>query len=144
MRAKDTFARGFTFVHTHAYRLLGGRLVGKFGKAPMLLLTTTGRKTGAARTTPLLYLPVGDSYVIVASWGGDERNPLWYLNLVADPHVTVQIGAEKQAMTARTATPEEKARLWPELVAIYRQYEGYQRKTERDIPLVILESQGDG
>ncbi len=138
MNTKDEIVKGLTRLHNFWYKVLGGRLVGRFGKAPMLLLTTTGRKTGKERTTPLLYLPDGDDLVVVASWGGDDRHPLWYLNLQAEPHVTVQVGSEKQARAARTATPAEKARLWPGLVAVYKQYEGYQKKTDRDIPLVML------
>ncbi|HEX7521672.1 MAG TPA: nitroreductase family deazaflavin-dependent oxidoreductase [Acidimicrobiia bacterium] len=138
MNRKDEFMKVFTRFHNFWYKVLGGRVVGRWGKAPMLLLTTTGRKTGKARTTPLLYLPDGDDLVVVASWGGDDRHPLWYLNLQAEPHVEVQVGSEKQARVARTATKAEKARIWPELVAVYKQYDDYQKRTEREIPLVML------
>lgn len=138
MNAKDEIVKVGTRAHNFWYRLLGGRVVGRYGKVTMLLLTTTGRKTGKARTTPLLYLPDGDDLVVIASYGGDDRHPRWYLNLQAEPHVTVQVGSEKQARVARTATPAEKARLWPGLVAVYKQYDDYQKKTDRDIPLVML------
>lgn len=138
MNRKDETVKVMTRAHNFWYKLLGGRVVGRWGKAPMLLLTTTGRKTGKARTTPLLYLPDGDDLVVVASWGGDDRHPLWYLNLQAEPHVEVQVGSEKQARVARTATKAEKARIWPELIAIYKQYDDYQKRTEREIPLVML------
>lgn len=138
MHAKDEIVKVLARAHNFWYKLLGGRLVGRWGKAPMLLLTTTGRKTGKARTTPLLYLPDGNDLVIVASWGGDDRHPLWYLNLQAEPHVEVQVGSEKQARVARTASPAEKTRIWPGLVARYKQYDDYQKRTDRDIPLVML------
>ncbi len=138
MNRKDEIMKVFTRFHNFWYKLLGGRFVSRVGKVTMLLLTTTGRKTGKARTTPLQYMADGDDLVVVASWGGDDRHPMWYLNLQADPHVEVQVGSEKQARVARTATPAEKARLWPALVAQYKQYDDYRKRTEREIPLVML------
>jgi deazaflavin-dependent oxidoreductase (nitroreductase family) len=104
----------------------------------MLLLTTTGRKTGQPRTTPLFYLPDGERLVLVASYAGDDRHPQWFNNLVVDPVVTVQIGGESRRMRATVAMPDEKARLWPRVVELYQGYDDYQRRTSRDIPLVIL------
>ena len=104
----------------------------------MLLLTTTGRKTGRPRTTPLFYMPDGDRVILVASYAGDDRHPQWFNNLVADPAVTVQIAGESRRMRAAVATPDEKARLWPRVVELYQGYEAYQRGTSRDIPVVIL------
>ena len=125
--------------HVRIYRLTGGRFVGRVGKAPILLLTTTGRRSGEPRTSPLLYLRDGERIAIVASFGGHPRHPVWYLNLTANPAVQVQVRSDRFAATARTATPEERERLWPQLVAMYGSYAGYQRKTEREIPVVLLE-----
>jgi len=125
--------------HVRIYRLTGGRFVGRVGKAPILLLTTTGRRSGQPRTSPLLYLQDGERLAIVASFGGHATHPVWYLNLTANPEVQVQVGRDRFAATARTAAPEERERLWPQLVAMYSSYAGYQRKTEREIPIVLLE-----
>jgi deazaflavin-dependent oxidoreductase (nitroreductase family) len=122
-----------------AYRLSGGRLGGRFwGGAPVLLLTTVGRRSGASRTAPLLYLPDGENLVVVASKGGMSHHPLWYKNLEANPRVEVEVGSERRTMVSRRATAAEKAALWPRLVAMYPEYESYQARTERDIPVVIL------
>ncbi|MER5453847.1 nitroreductase family deazaflavin-dependent oxidoreductase [Micromonospora sp. NPDC002389] len=104
-----------------------------------LLLTTRGRRSGALRRTALIYGRHGDAYVVVASQGGAPRHPAWYLNLLADPEAQVQVAAERFTARARTATPEEKARLWPDMVAIWPAYDDYQTKTDRDIPVVVLE-----
>jgi F420H(2)-dependent quinone reductase len=105
--------------------------------APICLLTTTGRKSGLARTIPLLYLADGERVIVVASLGGMSKNPEWYLNVVANPKVTVEIHGDAQAMLASTATPEEKAKLWPRLVDMYKSYDTYQQRTTRDIPVVV-------
>lgn len=131
--------KAFTRTHVWVYRTTGGRLGGRFGRAENVLLTTTGRTSGAERTTPLTATIDGDRVVLVASNGGAPRHPDWYLNLCADPAVRVQRGGTTTAMTARTATDEERAELWPRVVATYKGYEGYQRKTSREIPLVICE-----
>ncbi|MGC5031747.1 nitroreductase family deazaflavin-dependent oxidoreductase [Micromonospora sp. DT229] len=104
-----------------------------------LLLTTRGRRSGELRRTALIYGRDGEAYVIVASQGGDPRHPAWYLNLDADPTVQVQVGPERFTARARTATAEEKARLWPTMTDIWPAYDDYQAKTERDIPVVLLE-----
>lgn len=131
--------RAMSAVNTWIFRASGGRLGARFLRgAPVLLLTTTGRKSGAPRTTPLIYVEDGPDIVLVASKGGMSRHPLWYRNLEASPDVEIQIGAEKRRMRARTASAEEKAALWPRLVAVYRDYDDYQARTDRDIPVVIL------
>lgn len=107
--------------------------------APVLLLTTTTRKTGREYTAPLIYGRDDDRYLVVASKGGSPDHPDWYKNLVANPKVQVQVKADRFTAQARTATPEEKARLWPEMARIWPNYDDYQAKTRRDIPLVILE-----
>jgi deazaflavin-dependent oxidoreductase (nitroreductase family) len=121
------------------YRKSNGRLGAKMPgyAAPICLLTTTGRRTGLARTSPLLYMPDGHNVVVVASQGGMSKHPEWYLNLVASPKVTVDIDGDARAMLAHTASAEERARLWPLLVAMYPPYEQYQQRTTREIPVVI-------
>jgi F420H(2)-dependent quinone reductase len=137
-KVKDALFKAGTSLHNQLYRWTGGKIGGKAGALPMLLLTTTGRRSGQPRTTPLGYLPDGDRMVLVASFGGDDRHPQWYLNLQAHPDATVQVGPETKRVRATTATPDEKAVLWPRVVALYSGYAGYQEKTSRDIPLVIL------
>lgn len=107
---------------------------------PVVLLTTTGRITGKRRTT-VLTAPVRDAerMVLVASYGGDDRHPTWFLNLREHPEVEVTVGGRTRSLRARVASSEEKARLWPDVVARYRGYREYQERTGRDIPLVILE-----
>ena len=106
---------------------------------PTLLLTTRGRRSGQLRRTALIYGRAGDSYVVVASQGGDPRHPAWYLNLEADPAVHVQVKAEVFDARARTATGEERARLWREMARIWPAYDDYQRRTDRQIPVVVLD-----
>ena len=125
-------------VHRALYRVSGGRVAGKVWGLPILLLTSTGRKSGAARTTPLCYLADGDDVVVVASNGGMDWFPDWWLNLQQDPHATVEIGGSRRAVVARAATLEEHERLWAAITAIAPGYLGYQRKTSRVIPLGIL------
>lgn len=127
-----------TKLHTLVYRATGGRLGGQMVGAPVLLLTTTGRKTGKRRTSPLLYLEDGENLVVVASNGGAPRDPTWWLNLRADPEASVEIGHHELRVRAEEANPEEKERLWPKLVAMYGPYESYRRRADREIPIVIL------
>lgn len=126
--------------HARIYRATRG-VIGHHlpGLPPMLLLDHVGAKSGVTRTTPLLYVRDGDGVVIVASKGGYERHPAWYHNLRANPDTTVQIGAQRRAVRARLATAAERKRLWPKVVAAYRDYARYQRRTDREIPLLILE-----
>ena len=132
--------RRLTGLHTHVYRLSGGRIGHRFpGSPPMLLLDHVGARSGARRTTPLVYVADGEDVVLVASKGGHPHNPAWYHNLRAHPDTTVQIGSERRRVRARVATPEEHKRLWPKAVATYSGYRGYQERTDRQIPLVILE-----
>jgi F420H(2)-dependent quinone reductase len=126
--------------HTTAYRLTGGLVGHRFpGAPPSLLLDHVGAKSGTKRTTPLTYLADGEDYVLVASKGGNPKHPAWFHNLRAHPEVTVQVGSKRLPVRARVATPEERARLWPKVVALYGGYADYQRRTKREIPLVILE-----
>jgi deazaflavin-dependent oxidoreductase (nitroreductase family) len=132
------FVRQMGRLHIAMFRATGGRLGGTMLGAPCVLVTTTGRKSGQARTTPLLYGRDGDDVIIVASFGGQPQHPDWYNNLVANPRVKVELKGATEERVARTATADEKARLWPMMVALYKGYEGYQKKTTRDIPIVIL------
>jgi deazaflavin-dependent oxidoreductase (nitroreductase family) len=125
-------------LHGVAYRLTGGRVGGKLVGLPMLLLTTTGRRSGRARTVPLTYFEDGPSLVVVGSKGGASRHPDWYLNLRADSSVEVQVGPERRPMRARAATRAESERLWPDILARAPRYARYRAKTAREIPLVIL------
>jgi len=137
---KDRVARAVAILHTNIFKASKGRLLGKFYGMPALQLTTTGRKSGLKRST-MLTAPIveGDRVILVASYGGDDRNPAWFTNLVANPTVEVLMGGRNREMQARIASDEEKAELWPRIVASYKGYAGYQTKTDRPIPVVILE-----
>jgi deazaflavin-dependent oxidoreductase (nitroreductase family) len=128
----------FIALNVWLYRLSGGRVMGSMGSAPILLLTTTGRKSGRPCTVPLLYLKDDARFVLVASLAGAPRHPSWYLNLEANPSVAVQVRSQRFSSIARRASAQEKARLWPRLVAMYPQYADYQKRTTRDIPVVIV------
>lgn len=107
--------------------------------ATALILTTTGRRSGEERSTPLIYGRHGDDYLVVASRGGADRHPAWYLNLEASPDVQVQVNGDRFAARARTATPGEKPELWRTMLAQWPDYDRYQRRTSREIPVVVLE-----
>ena len=128
-----------SWLNVVAYRATGGRLGGTFLRgAPVCLVTVIGRKTGEPHIIPLLYLADGDDLIIVASKGGMSKHPVWYLNLVANPRCEVEIGNSRTSMVARRVSAEEKAALWPRLCAMYPDYDGYQARTERDIPVLRL------
>jgi len=130
--------KGMSATHKFWYRVTGGGIGGRFSGAPILLLTTTGAKSGKPRTAPLIYLEDGENIVVVASNGGSDRNPGWWLNLRRDPHAKVQIRGSRKAVRAERASAEEKARLWPRLIEMYEEYDCYQERTAREIPVVIL------
>lgn len=129
-------------VHAWLYRVSGGRVghrVPGFGP-PMLLLHHVGARSGRKRISPLLYIPDGENVIVVASKGGYPKHPAWYHNLLANPDTEVQIGSERRAVHARTATAEERPRLWPKAVEAYPTYADYQARSKgREIPLVVLE-----
>jgi F420H(2)-dependent quinone reductase len=129
-----------TRVHVALYRASGGRL-GHHppGAPPMLLLDHVGAKSGTHRTSPLVYGHDGKDLILIASKGGNPKNPAWYYNLMANPNTTVQVGSQHLNVHARRATSEERPRLWSLMVGVYRGYEGYQRRTAREIPVVVLE-----
>jgi F420H(2)-dependent quinone reductase len=126
-------------VHRRVYRLSGGRVGGRIGRLPVLLLTTIGRKSGRPRTQPLAYTQAGDGYAVIASKGGAAQHPLWYLNLRANPLAEVTVGRETWRVRARDAQGEERERLWRALADLYPGYERYAQKTRRLIPVVVLE-----
>ena len=127
-------------LHAKLYRATGGKVGGRVGRAPVLLLTTTGRKSGQPRTSPLLYAHAGDdAYMVIASKGGAPQHPLWYLNLQANPLAEVTVGRRTRRMRARDAQGEERERLWRSLADLYPGYDRYAQKTSRRIPVVVLE-----
>jgi deazaflavin-dependent oxidoreductase (nitroreductase family) len=127
--------------HTRRYVETDGADGHVWNGVPTLVLTTTGRRSGQPRRNALIYGRDGDDYVVVASRGGDDHHPLWYHNLVADPSVGVQVGSDRFRASARTASPDEKRRLWPTMTEIFPAYDEYQAKTQRDIPVVVLTRQ---
>jgi len=126
--------------HVERYQATDGREGHDWRKgAPVLLLTTTGRTSGQERTTPLIYQPYGDSYLVIASRGGAPRPPAWYRNLGEESEVEVQVLGDRFKASARTATAEEKPAMWQEMVGHWPPYDDYQRRTDREIPVVVLE-----
>ena len=126
--------------NTWIYQKTDGKLGGKFLKgAPVALLTTTGRKTGEPRVSPLLFMREGNRIVLIASQGGAATNPMWYLNLKANPSVSVQIKDEVLNLIARDATEEERAHYWPKMASMYSSFDDYQSWTDRVIPVVICD-----
>jgi len=126
-------------VHRWLYRVSGGRVGGRMMGMPVLLLTTTGRKTGQPRTSPLMYFPEGDACVVIASNAGEPRPPAWWLNLGAHPRATIQRGREVTPVLAREARGDERLRLWTKVVQLDPSYETYRQRTNRQIPVVLLE-----
>jgi deazaflavin-dependent oxidoreductase (nitroreductase family) len=125
-------------LHDWVYRRSGGRVLGRMGGQPVLLLQTTGRRTGRTRTTPVQYLADGDTFVVVASNAGAARPPAWYLNLRATPHAEVEVGSRSMDVRAHEATGQERAELWLRLMAANRYLERAARKAGRDLPLMAL------
>jgi deazaflavin-dependent oxidoreductase (nitroreductase family) len=136
----DVGLKSMNRTHRLILRVTGGRVLRSAFGMPAVELHTVGRKSGRPRST-MLTAPVvdGERIVLVASKGGDDRDPDWYANLVARPDVEVTVDGRRRPMRARQATPEEKAELWPRIVASYKGYAGYQKRTRRDIPVVICE-----
>jgi len=120
------------------YNVSGGRIGGKMGKVPVLLLTTTGRKTGKQRTLPLVYIMDDSDYVITASAGGADKHPGWFFNIRSNPQATIQVKDERIKVTAEIAEKEKKSELWARLVEVAPNFAGYEKRTSREIPMVIL------
>lgn len=142
-RVTRVLAKSAANVHIALYRATGGRIGGRMFKSDVLLLTTTGRKSGQRRTRPLFYLRDGDDLVVVASNGGSDQPPAWWLNLKSNPRGVVELGKVRRPVTAAQASAEEQARLWPLIVRMYAGYEKYQQGTARPIPLVKLTPVGN-
>jgi deazaflavin-dependent oxidoreductase (nitroreductase family) len=138
--ARARFIQFVTRLHEAIFTATGGRVLGRAGGMPVLMLTTTGRKSGKKQTCMLTSpVQVGDDLVLVASYGGNDRHPAWFLNLREHPSVDVVTSGWRGPMRARIASREEKESLWPRVTAAYGSYAEYQQRTRRDIPLVILE-----
>ena len=136
----DFFIKWMSRINAFMYRRGGGDGLGStFQNIPVALLTTTGRKSGEPRVSPLYFHRDGDVVVVAASKGGSDKNPMWYLNIKTNPKVQVQIKKEVLDLTARDATDEERAKYWPRLVAMYPTYNDYQSWTDRVIPLMVCE-----
>jgi len=134
----DQMAKYLSSMHRVLYRTTGGRIGRRLVHNDMCLLTTTGRRTGKEHTVPLLYLRDDDRLVVIASWGGRDRHPEWYLNLLERPSATVQVLEERWPVTATTAAPDERAVWWPRVLAAYDGYAEYESRTDREIPVVFL------
>ena len=140
MTLKDAFYKVGTGIHRVVFNISKGRFFGKAFGMPLVELVTTGRRSGKQRST-MLTVPIvdGGRLVLVASFGGDDRHPAWYLNLRANPEVRVTMAGSTRTMIARTATEEERFELWPQITSVYEGYARYQKRTERPIPVIILE-----
>jgi deazaflavin-dependent oxidoreductase (nitroreductase family) len=140
MKPKDAFYKVGTGIHRAVFNVSKGRIFGKAFGMPIVELVTTGRRSGKERST-MLAVPIveGNRLVVVASFGGDDRHPEWYLNLQANPEVRATIAGSTRTMSARIATEEEKSELWPQITSVFEGYARYQERTERPIPVVILE-----
>jgi deazaflavin-dependent oxidoreductase (nitroreductase family) len=130
--------RAFSWAQVTLYRLTGGRIAGSFGGAPVLVLTTVGRRSGKRRTVPLIYATDGETMVLTAPPGPGGRRPAWLLNAVANPDVVVQVGRVRRAMVARLASLDERDRLWAQVVATYPKYEQHRAASAHETPLVVL------
>ena len=136
---RDGTVRRLSSLHKVVFKLTRGRVGGRLVDNDMLLLTTAGARTGRDHTVPLLFLRHQESFVVIASYGGRDDHPQWYRNLRANPVATVQVGTRSTEVVARTASGEERSRLWPDVVRAYDQYQDYQSRTDREIPIVILD-----
>ena len=141
-RAQRRILAAVTAAQVRVYRLSRGRLLNTAGGLPVLLLTTTGRRTGVRRTRPVAYQPDGDRYVVCGSYAGSDSTPAWVLNLQANPSATAEVGARTVPVTATEAHGGEHDRLWAALVAASPTFAGYQEKTSRRLPLLVLEPAG--
>jgi F420H(2)-dependent quinone reductase len=131
--------RSLGAIHRVLYRASGGRVGATIWNLPIVLLTTVGRTTGRKRTTPLCALPIDDGFVVIASFGGMDRPPNWWLNLERSPTAEVQIGRQQLTVAARTTSGEERAELWARVTERAPGYLAYARRTTREIPVVVLE-----
>ena len=137
-RLKPGTIRWIGRLHAWLWKHAGGKLGDAFGRAPFMMLTTKGRKTGRLRTTPVLYLQDGADLIVVASFGGNDMHPAWYLNLQCCAEAEVIVKGERRRLLAHRVSPEEKKLIWPRLVKMYPNFDGYQQRTSREIPLLRL------
>ena len=137
----DVAVKSYGRYQSALYKLSGGRLAGRYGRGQVLRLTTTGRRSGTARSTALLYGQDGPRLVLVGSNRGSNQHPAWALNLLANPEAEVQIGRKRRRVLAREVTGEERTRLWPLMSEIYEGFDVYNALTERDLKVFVLESQ---
>jgi deazaflavin-dependent oxidoreductase (nitroreductase family) len=137
-RLKPNTIRRMGGLHAWLWRLSGGLLGDGFGRAPFLLLTTIGRKTLKPRTTPVLYFQDGKDLIVIGSFGGNDQPPAWLLNLESCPEAEVLIKDKRSRRAAHSVSPEDKQRLWPQIVKLYPNFAVYQQRTKREIPLVRL------
>lgn len=132
-------AKGFSALHGRLYRISGGRFGGNMVGGQIILLTTTGRESGRLRERPLVGGNHANGWVVVASFSGHDEHPAWYLNLKANPMASVTAGSSTHTVKAREVSGEERSELWAEMVATYADYEEYQKVTDREIPVLVLE-----
>ena len=138
-KVNKTVAKIFTGAHAKIYKLSGGRIGDKMAGGNIILLGTTGRKSGDRRERPLIAGDHDDGWVVIASWSGHDSHPAWYLKLEANPEATVQLGTETHGVRARIAEGDEREALWRQMADIYSDYDEYQLVTDRDIPVLVLE-----
>ena len=133
------FLKPFSRFNSFVYKLTGGRVMGRLQGRPVMLVTMTGARSGKPRTIPLMYVPYKDGVIVVASQGGAPRSPVWMNNLIENPDVFVQYKSKKMNLRARRADDVEKAEVWPVCVEHYREYDDYQKRTDRNIPVFVCE-----
>lgn len=140
MRMPDSWLKATGRLNVPLYRLSRGQLMSKVGKAPVLLLTSTGRRSGQQRTAPVLYLTDGDRLIVIGSNAGNVRTPAWSLNLRANPDAEVEIRGERRLVRARVAQGDERAELWQKVNGLYGGFDDYDANTSREIAVFVLES----
>ena len=133
------FIKPYAKLNVFLYQLTGGRLLGKFQGRDVMLITTTGAKSGEKRVIPLMYVPYNDGVIVVGSQGGAPKSPVWVKNLIAHPDIEVQYKSEKMQLRARQVDDEEKAKVWPVCVQHYPPFDDYQARTDRNIPVFVCE-----
>jgi deazaflavin-dependent oxidoreductase (nitroreductase family) len=134
-----TFIKPYSKLNVLLYKLTGGRILGTLTGRPVMLVTMTGAKSGKERTIPLMYVPYKDGVIVVASQGGAPKTPVWYNNLIKNPDVVVQYKSTKMNLRARQVDDAEKAAVWPTCVEHYAEYDDYQKRTDRNIPVFVCE-----
>lgn len=137
MRFVKPLMKLMTMVNVAVYKLTSGKVMGRMGGADVCLVTMTGRKSGREITIPLIYTPHGEDVILVASQGGMPKHPAWFYSISANPDITIQVGGDARAMHAHRASDEEKRAIWPVLLEVYPDFDDYQKRTDRNIPVFI-------